>query len=149
MYVSFAPARLASLGCTLACMLACLLDNSTILLSLMVVKSLKTIFILFFKMYHFSYTRTGPLYRYCFLYSYRSPVSVLFFYIEYMIVISTMPLLNTWLMHAITWPLHVITWYLFDITYHRSPGTLLLALWLSYFRNLTAIMYYIYSDLYF
>ena len=50
----FAPACLASLGCMLACMPACLLDNSTIILILMVVKSLKLVFLLFFKSALFS-----------------------------------------------------------------------------------------------
>jgi len=92
-----------------------------------------------------------------FLYSYRSPISVPFscihidflyrYYfpvLKYMIVISTMSLLDTWLLHAITWLLLVITWHLFDITYHLPPAILPLDLWLSYFKNpvqLSCIIY--------
>ena len=45
---------------------ACLLDNFTVILSLMVVKSLKPVLILFFKTVPFSCIRTDSLYRYHF-----------------------------------------------------------------------------------
>jgi len=84
LYVSFAPACLASFECMLACMPAYLLDNPTIILPLMVMKSLKYVLTMFIKTVLFSYIRTDLLYRYC------------FFVLRYMIVLSTMPLLDTW-----------------------------------------------------
>ena len=77
LYVSFASACLASLECMFACMPACLF-NSTITLSLMVVKGLKPDLyyfpncIIFLYSYwspisvSFSCIRTDPLYRFCF-----------------------------------------------------------------------------------
>ena len=78
LYVSFTPACLSSLEYTLACRPVCLFVNSTIILSLMVVKSLKPVFILFSWLHRFlysywssvsvsfSYIHTDPLYRYLF-----------------------------------------------------------------------------------
>jgi len=124
--VSFTPACLASLECTLACTPACLFVNSIIALSLMVVKSLKPKFILFSKTVSFSCIHTEPLYRYCFLVfilipcistvilsAYRSLVPVLFSYI----VISFM--FTTW--HAITCLLIPACYHLTPVWYHLSP----------------------------
>ena len=146
--ISFALACLALLGCTLVCMPICLLDNSTIILSLMVMKSLKHVLILVSKTILF------------FLYSYWSFVLVpfscmctnlwyqyYFFILKYMIVISTMLLLDSWLLHDISWPLLVITWHLFDITYHLPPVMLPLGLWLSYLWNPVLISYIRYNDM--
>ena len=126
---------------------ACLFVNSTIIPRLMVVKSLKTILILFPNYIIFPVLILIPCIDIVFLYSYRSSISVLFscirtdrlyryhfpifipipcigivfLYWKYMIVILTMLLLNTWLLHAITWPcllspdaclISLITWHL-------------------------------------
>jgi len=156
LHVSFSLAYLASLESMLFCMPTCLLDNSTIILSLMILKSLKPLLILFFKTALFSYIHTNLLYRYhflvfvpiscigtIFLYSYQPLYQYCFPVLKYMIVISTMLLLDTWFMHAITLLLLVITWHMFDITYHLPPDTLLLALWLSYFENHVMLSYII------
>ena len=76
LYVSFSPTSLASLECTLACMSAYLPENSTIILILMVVKSLKPVFIPFFKTVPFSCIRIDPLNRYHFL----VPIDPLYLY---------------------------------------------------------------------
>ena len=154
LYITFAPACLASLGCSLACLLACLLD-----------RSINSFIDGYEKFEIFTYIIFQKLH--VFLYSYWSPVSVLFFYIRtdplyrfyfsilwYTIVISTV--LITW--HAITWHrtpdaitclLLVITWHLFNITYHLPPDILPFDLWLSYFENLVLLSFILYSDLYF
>jgi len=124
----------------LACMRACLLDNSTIILNLLVVKRLKPVFILFSKTVLFFYIRTDllywhvctdHLYQYCFI------------VLWYLLCLPPdMPLFDTWLLHA-------ITWHLFYITYHLPSDILPLDLWLSYFANPILLSYIIYSDLYF
>jgi len=129
-----------------------MLDNLTVILSLMVVKSLKPVLILF----------TNCI---VFLYLYRSPVLVPFFHIRvdslyryyfpvlcYTIVISTMlitwhVITRYWLWHIITWHLLVITWHLFDITYHLPYDILPLDLRLTYFENLVLLSCIIYSDM--
>ena len=76
-------AFIRSLGCTLDCMPTCLLDKSTIILFLMIVKSMKPVLIVFSKIVSFSCIHTDPLYRYYF------PL------LRYMIVICAMLLLGT------------------------------------------------------
>jgi len=69
---------LAPLGYSLACLPTCLLDNSTIILLLIVVKSLKSLLILFFKTVLFFVYVPISYIDIIFLYPYRSPVSVPF-----------------------------------------------------------------------
>ena len=139
----------------------CQLDNLTIIYFLMVVKSLKPLLILFFKIVSFSCIRINFLYRYrfsvfvsifyigiIFLYLYRSTVSVLFSYILYMIVISIV--LITW--HAITWHLIPTCYHLTPIWYHLSPATWYITACLViiiFQKSCLTILYFIYSDLYF
>ena len=109
----------ASLGWSLAYLPAYLLDNSTIILLLMTVKSLKSDTV-FQKLYIFLYSYGSPvsvpffyirinlLYQYPFLYSYQSLVSVLFSCIEiydsdiYCDYDSCMLLLDTRLLIVVT-----------------------------------------------
>jgi len=151
LYVSFALACLASLGCALASMSACLYINSTIILSLLVVKSLNPVFILFFKTVLFPIFVPIPCISTIFLCSYRFPVSVSFFRIctdllyrycfhvsLYTIVISillilSMLLLDTWLLHAITWPclLAPYTCLISLITLHLTICLVIIIFWES------------------
>ena len=127
LYVSFAPACLASLGYMLTCMSACLLVNSTIILFLMVVKSLNPIFILFSKTMLFLVFVPIPCIDTVFLCLYRSPVSVPFSYMctdpmyPYCFPVYWYLLCLTW--HAITCHLTSACYYLIPVWYHLSPAT--------------------------
>jgi len=137
-------------------MSACLLVNSTIILSLMVVKSLKHVFILFQKMY------------YLFLYSYRS-VSVLFFCVRtdllywyhFPVFVPILCIGTVFLYSNIYCAYNFTCYYLPPDSCMLSPDTCLISLITCHLihyhlscdyhilRILPAILYYIYSDLYF
>ena len=165
MYISFAPACLASLGCSLIFLLAYLLDSS--INSFIDGCEEFEIFpcTVFKKRYHFPIFVPNLLYRYHFsvfvsipcistMYSYPSPVSVLFFCIRTDLLYQCYFLVLWYdndIYHAITW--HVTPacyhmthacYHLTLIWYHLSPAILntwlvIIIFWESY----PAILYYI------
>ena len=132
LYVSFVPACLTLLECSLACLPTYLLDNLTIILFMMVVKSLKALLILFFKTALLFSIYTDPLYRYHF------PVSCCSTVITYCVITcwaftwraftwhaNTYCAVTTWHIPPVCYYLTptCITWHMYDITCLLSPDT--------------------------
>ena len=121
LYVIFALACLSSLGCTLACTPLVYIIIQLLFLSWWLCRVWNLCLNCLPKSYHFSVFVTISCISTIFLYSYRSPVSVLF----YCVVIY-----DSDIRCAITCQLTPACYHLTPVWYHLSPTTWYITTWL-------------------